>query len=116
MRFAAVWKYYGQQWFQNMIKQVLYVVTVLLSRQIDDMESIDSPNNGQHEFLRPDFLFHLLTDIISRCALFCRITKFQSEPPLVPSHKTLNFIFLMNLENGQSLSAGFHPNLSQTSR
>jgi hypothetical protein len=27
--------------------------------------------------------------------------KFQSEPTLVPSHKSLKFIFIVSLENGQ---------------
>jgi hypothetical protein len=70
MRFATVWKYREQQWFQNMTKKVLCVVIVLLSHQINDMESIDSPNNGQHEFLDPDLLLHVLRDVISRCAHF----------------------------------------------
>jgi hypothetical protein len=41
------------------------VVTVLLNHQIDDVESMDSANNGQHEFLGPDLLFHLWRNIIS---------------------------------------------------
>jgi hypothetical protein len=73
MRFATVWKYYQQQWFQNTNKEVKCVVTVVLSHQIDDVESIDSPSNGQDEFLGPDVLLHLLRDIISRCAAFRRM-------------------------------------------
>jgi hypothetical protein len=65
MRFATVWKYSEQQWFQNMAQKVLCVVTALLRYQIDDMESIDSPNNRQHEFLGPDLLHRLLRDMIS---------------------------------------------------
>jgi hypothetical protein len=84
-----------------MAKEALCVVIVLVSHHIDDVESIDSPNTGQHEILGPDLLHHTLKDIISRYALFRRIVKFQSEPTLVPSHKTLKFIFLVSLENGQ---------------
>jgi hypothetical protein len=47
MRFATVWKYWEQQWFQNVIKEVPSVVTVLLSHRIDDVEAIDSPNGRQ---------------------------------------------------------------------
>jgi hypothetical protein len=43
MRFATVWKHDEQQWFQNITKEVLCIVTVLLNRQIDGVESIDSP-------------------------------------------------------------------------
>jgi hypothetical protein len=101
MRFATVWKYWEQQWFQHMINEVLCVVTVLLNHQIDDMESIDSPNDGQHEFLALDLLFHLLRDIISRYAPFQRMMKFQSEPILTLSHKSLKLMFFVSLENGQ---------------
>jgi hypothetical protein len=76
-----------------MTKEVLAIVTVLLSHQIDDIESIDSPNNGQHECLGSDSLFHLLRDIILRYTAFRKIMKFQSEPTLVPSHKSLKCIF-----------------------
>jgi hypothetical protein len=65
MRFATVWKYCEQQWFQNMTMEVRAVITVLLSSQVHDVESINSPNNVQHEFLFPDLLLHLLRDIIS---------------------------------------------------
>jgi hypothetical protein len=66
MPFATVWRYSEQPWFQNMTKEVLCVVTVLLNHQIDDVESINSPNSGQHELLGPDLLLHLLSEIISR--------------------------------------------------
>jgi hypothetical protein len=79
MRFATVWKYCQQHWFQNMTQEVPCVVTGLLSHQINNLESISSPNNGQHEFLGPDLLFHLLGDIISQYAPFRRKTEFQSE-------------------------------------
>jgi hypothetical protein len=48
-RFTTIWKYCGQPQFQNTTKEVLYFVIVLLNYQIADVESIDSPNNGQHE-------------------------------------------------------------------
>jgi hypothetical protein len=54
MRVATVWKYCEQQRFQNMIKEVLCVVTVPLSHQIDDVESIGSPNHDQSELLGLD--------------------------------------------------------------
>jgi hypothetical protein len=116
MRFAIVWKYCDQQRFQNMAKEVLYGVIVLLSRQFDDLESIDSPNDGQHELLGPDLLLHRLKNIISRYAPFRGIMKVQSEPILVSSHKSFQFIFLLSLENGDELSASFYPNLSQNGR
>jgi hypothetical protein len=65
------------------------------------MESIDSLGNGQHEILDPDLLLHLLRDIISRYTPFRRMMKFQSESTLVPSHKSLKYIFVVSLENGQ---------------
>jgi hypothetical protein len=101
MRFATVWKYCEQQWFQNMLKEILYVVTVLLSHQIDDVEFIDSPNNGQHELLGLDLLLHLLRDIISPYAPFCRMMKLQNESTLAPSHKSLKFIVFVSLEDVQ---------------
>jgi hypothetical protein len=60
-----------------MTQEVLCVVTVLLSHQIDDVESIDSPHNGQDEFLCPNLLLDLLRDIISRYVPFRKIVKFQ---------------------------------------
>jgi hypothetical protein len=83
-----------------MTKEVLCIVTVLLGHQIDDVESIDSPNSNQHEFLGPDLLLHLVKDVISRYAPFRRMMKLQNEPTFVPSHKSLKFIFVVNLENG----------------
>jgi hypothetical protein len=84
-----------------MTKEVASLVTLLLILQINEVEFIDSPNNGQHEFLGPGLLLDLLRDFISRYAPFHRMKKFQSEPTLVPSHKSLKFIFLLSLENGQ---------------
>jgi hypothetical protein len=49
---------------------------VLVSHHIDDVEFIDSPENGQHEFLGPNLLRHLLSGIISRDASFRRMMKF----------------------------------------
>jgi hypothetical protein len=40
-----------------MTEEVPCVVAVLLSHQIDDVESIDSPNKGQHEFWVPIYCF-----------------------------------------------------------
>jgi hypothetical protein len=84
-----------------MIRQVLYIVTMLLSHQIDYVESIDFPNNGQHEFLGPDLLLHFLRDIIPRYVPFRRIAKFQREPTLVPGHTSLKFIFVVSFEKRQ---------------
>jgi hypothetical protein len=50
MRFATVRKHCEQQWFQNMTEGVLCVVTVLLSHQIDDVESIGSPRTVKIDF------------------------------------------------------------------
>jgi hypothetical protein len=50
---CAAWKYCEHHWFQNITKEVLCVVTVLISHQINEVESIDSPNNDQHEFWFP---------------------------------------------------------------
>jgi hypothetical protein len=54
MRSATIWKYCGQPQFQNPTKEVLYFV--LLNYQIGDVESIDSPNSGQHEILGSRFV------------------------------------------------------------
>jgi hypothetical protein len=101
MWFATIWKYCERQWFQNMIKEVLRVANVLLSHHIGHMESIDSPNHGQHEILGPDLLLHLLRDIISQYAPFRRMMELQNIPSLVPNHTSLNLIFLVSFENGQ---------------
>jgi hypothetical protein len=39
--------------YDEVTKDVLYAVMVLLSLQADDVESIDSTNNSQHEFWVP---------------------------------------------------------------
>jgi hypothetical protein len=101
MRFATVCKYCEQQWFQNMTEEALYVATVPASHQADDVESGDFPNNSQHEFLGPDLLLDLLRNIISPYAPFRRMMKFQCEPTLVPSHRSVKFIFLLGLEDTQ---------------
>jgi hypothetical protein len=56
MRFATIWKYCGQQQFRNTTKEVLYFVIVLLGYQIGDVESINSPNSGQHEIFGSRFV------------------------------------------------------------
>jgi hypothetical protein len=101
MRFATVSKYCEQEWIQKVTKEVLRVVTVLLSHQIDNVECIDSPSDHQREFSGPGLLLHLLRDVISRYAPFRSMMEFQSEPALVPSHKSVKYIFLISLENGQ---------------
>jgi hypothetical protein len=57
-------------------QKTLRVVAVLPSHQVDDVKSIDSPNNGQYEILGTDLLLYLLRDIISRYVHFCRMMKF----------------------------------------
>jgi hypothetical protein len=101
MQFATVWKYCEQQRFQNITKQGLCIVVARLSHQIDDVESIDSPNAGQPELLGPDLLLDFVREIISRYAPFHRMMKFQIEPTLVPTHKSLKIIFPVSLANGQ---------------
>jgi hypothetical protein len=101
MWFATTWEYCKLQWFQNMTKEVLSIVTVLLGHQINDVESIDSPNNSQHEILGPDLLLHLLRDIILGHLLFRRMMKFQSKLTLVHSHKSSKFLFPVTFQNGQ---------------
>jgi hypothetical protein len=66
MHFPSVWKYCAQQWIHNIAKEVIRVLTVLLSHQIDDVKFIDSPNNDQHELLCPDLLLDFLMDLIAR--------------------------------------------------
>jgi hypothetical protein len=73
---------------------------MMLSHQIDDEESTNSLNNGQHEILGPDLLPHLLRDIIPRYLPCHRTTEFQSELTLVSSDRSLKIIFLMTFENG----------------
>jgi hypothetical protein len=66
MRFPAVWEYCTQQRFHKIAEEVVCVVIVLLSHQIDNVKSIDSPNNGQYEFLCPDLLLNLLRDLVAQ--------------------------------------------------
>jgi hypothetical protein len=112
MRFATVWKDCEQQLFQNTTKEVLWVLTVLLSHQIDSVESIDSPNYGQQEFLGPDLLLHLLRDTISRYAPFRRVMKFQGESTLVPRHKSLKFIYFSREPREWVITLGKFPSES----
>jgi hypothetical protein len=56
MQFATIWKYCGQPQFQSTTKEVLYFVILLLGYQIGDVESIDFPNNGQHEIFGSRFV------------------------------------------------------------
>jgi hypothetical protein len=83
---------------------------------MDRAVSIDSPNNGQHEFFGADLLLRFFRGIISQYAPFRRRMTFQKESTIVPSHKSLKSVFLVSLENGPDLSASFHPNLSQSGR
>jgi hypothetical protein len=93
IRFTTVWKYCEQQWFQNMTRELLYIVTVLLSHRIDDVKSIDFQHNAQHGFLGPDLLLHLLRDLISRYAPFHIITKFQVDQLSSPLANPWNLFF-----------------------
>jgi hypothetical protein len=112
MRFSAVWKYCEQQQFHNLVKEVLCVVTVLLSHRIDDVTTNNFPNNNQHKLLSRDSLFDPLKDITARHALFRGMVKFQNKPTLIPSDKSLKFTFVMGFKNGRQLSASFHQAMS----
>jgi hypothetical protein len=64
MQFPAVLKYCARQLLQNIAKDAMIAVTVLLSHTIDDMKSIDSPNYGQHQFFCTNLLLDFSTDIV----------------------------------------------------
>jgi hypothetical protein len=64
MRFPAVWKNCGPQGFDNIVKEIVNVVTLLLSHRIDKVKSIDSPNDSQHELFSPDMVFDFMRDLI----------------------------------------------------
>jgi hypothetical protein len=100
MRFPAVWKYCEQQQFHNIAKELFYVVTVLLSHQIDHVKINNFPNNGQHELLSRGSLLDLLKDIPARHAPFRGMMKFQNKPTLISSDKSLKFTFILGFENG----------------
>jgi hypothetical protein len=92
MRFPAIWKYCTQQQFRNIFEVVMSVVTVLLSHQIDDMKSVSSPNDDQHELSDIDLSVELLRDIVARYGSFRRMMKFQSKATLVANEKPSNCI------------------------
>jgi hypothetical protein len=56
MPFPAVWKYWTQQQFHNIAKEVISAVTVMLTHPMDNLKSIASPNNAKHKRLSPDLL------------------------------------------------------------
>jgi hypothetical protein len=64
--FPAVWKDCAQQRFHNAAKEMMNVVPVLLSHQIDAARSIDSRNNGQYELLCPDLLLDFLRNLVAQ--------------------------------------------------
>jgi hypothetical protein len=94
MRFPAVGKYYAQQRFHHIAGGALSVVPVV-RYQIDDMKSIDSPNNGQRRGIRSVSL----NDDISKQ------TKCHRQ------RQSWRFTFLLSFENDRRLSACFRPNL-----
>jgi hypothetical protein len=73
---SAIWKYRARELLQNMLEKVLGIKTVPVRHQIDDVESVKSPKNGQHKLSCPDCLFHLLKDLIARYAPFRRMLEF----------------------------------------
>jgi hypothetical protein len=48
MRFPGAWSTCVQQQFHETAKEATSFVTALLSHRIEQMKSIDSPNNSQH--------------------------------------------------------------------
>jgi hypothetical protein len=50
------WKYCAQYRFHTMAQEALSVVALVLSPQIDQAKSINSPNQGQHKLLRSDLV------------------------------------------------------------
>jgi hypothetical protein len=93
IQFPAVWKYWVPERFHSIVQQVISAVIVLLSHQIDDVKSINSPNKGQHELFCNHLLFNVMRDCVARSASFCRMMKFQSEPTFITSNKPSNYIF-----------------------
>jgi hypothetical protein len=110
MRFPVIRKYCAGQQFRNSVEIVISVVTVLLSRQIDDVKSVGSPNNDQHELSNADLSVGLLRKIVARYGSFRRMMKFKSKATLVADEKPSNCSFLLRIENWQQLLERFHPN------
>jgi hypothetical protein len=67
--------------------------------EIEDAISDDEKTQAFRE--GPDLLLHLLRDTISRYAPFRKMMNFQSELTLVPSQKSLKFMYLVSLEGAQ---------------
>jgi hypothetical protein len=108
-RFPAVWKENEQQRFRHLTKEVPCGITGLLSYQIDDGKSIDSPNNNQYELLDSDLRPGLLSDIVAWSAPFHGMMKFQRKPILITRDESSDFIFLLGFEKRQQfpqVSAG----------
>jgi hypothetical protein len=45
---------YLEQRFRNIAEEVMNIVTLSLTHQIDEVKPIDSPNAGQNELVRTD--------------------------------------------------------------
>jgi hypothetical protein len=115
MRVPSVWKGCAQHRFHNIAKEVISVVIVLLSHQIDGMKSIEIPKDGQHELLCPDVLLYFLRDPVVRCTLSHRMMKYRREPTPIAGEKSSKFTFLVGFEDGQQLSVGTLRKLSVNS-
>jgi phage-related holin len=64
MEFPAVWKNCTRQGFHNIVKEIVSVVSMLLSHWIDKVKSIDPPNNSQHELFSPDSVLDFMRDLV----------------------------------------------------
>jgi hypothetical protein len=65
MRLLVVQVYYTQHRFHDIANGVMSVVTKLLSHQIDNVKSIDSPNNGPHELSWRNSLPNLFRGVVA---------------------------------------------------
>jgi hypothetical protein len=75
------------------------VVIVLLNCRIDDMKSINSQNNDQHELWCLDWLLEFLRDPVTPYDLFHRMMKFQCAPTFIACDKSLKSTLLVGVED-----------------
>jgi hypothetical protein len=95
MQLPVVWKYCTQHRSRPITEEKLRVVTVLLNRQIGDVNPTNSPKTGGHKRLGSNVVLDLSRDIIARHTSFRGWMKFQSESTLVFNDKSLRLSFLL---------------------
>jgi hypothetical protein len=93
MWFPAVWRCCKQWRFSDIAENVPQLGTVPFSHRIDDVKSIDSPNNGQYKLVVSNLLFNLLRDTVARHSPFRQIINFQSQLNLIARDNFRNSLF-----------------------